>query len=140
MALVQRLVHAPPIPESMLPAVRRSLGPLLAGQAAAKLARGGGGACRRACGSRCAPTSARGSRGCAGCTVLGLWGKVVLVPLVGTIDTRRGDEITERVLSELTVKRARYVLLVGTGVRHVDTNAADQFLRMVRSVKLLDAS
>jgi superfamily II DNA or RNA helicase len=37
-ALVQRLVHAPPIPGSMLPAVRRSLRPLLAGEVADGLA------------------------------------------------------------------------------------------------------
>ncbi len=72
-------------------------------------------------------------------SVLELWGGVVLVPLVGTIDTQRGSEITERVLTALTSKRAHYVLLDVTGVQHVDTNAINQLLRMVGSVKLLGA-
>lgn len=42
-------------------------------------------------------------------------------------------------LTALTSKRAHYVLLDVTGVQHVDTNAINQLLRMVGSVKLLGA-
>ena len=64
---------------------------------------------------------------------------VLVVPLVGSIDSQRADAIQRRLLDEVTRLRARTVVLDVTGISMVDTAVARQLLRTAQAVRLLGA-
>jgi anti-anti-sigma regulatory factor len=72
--------------------------------------------------------------------VLQLAHDVVAMPIIGVVDARRGEQIMERLLAEVSARRARYVILDITGVEVVDTHTADHFLKVARSAGLLGAT
>jgi rsbT co-antagonist protein RsbR len=72
--------------------------------------------------------------------ILQIWDDVVALPIIGIIDTQRGEQIMERLLDVVSRRRARFVILDVTGVEMVDTRTADHFLRVARSAALLGAT
>jgi anti-anti-sigma regulatory factor len=72
--------------------------------------------------------------------VLEVWDQVLVVPIIGVIDEKRGAEITETVLAAVVEKQARFVLLDLTGMDVVDTSMADRLLRVLRATSLLGAT
>ncbi|WP_146650387.1 STAS domain-containing protein [Labilithrix luteola] len=72
--------------------------------------------------------------------VLQIWDGVLAVPIVGDVDRDSSAEITERLLTEVVARRARFVIIDLTAVDLVDTQAADALLRVARSVQLLGTS
>lgn len=72
--------------------------------------------------------------------VMEIWDHTLLLPIVGTLDTRRSEELLSTLLDSIVSKQARYVILDVTGVEVVDTKTADTLLRVVRAAKLLGAS
>ncbi len=71
--------------------------------------------------------------------VLELWQDVLVLPVVGLVDTQRSAQMTERALAEITRQRARFLVVDLTGVEVLDTSTADRFLRLARAVRLLGA-
>jgi anti-anti-sigma regulatory factor len=74
-----------------------------------------------------------------GCPIIPLIKGVLLVPLVGAIDSARSREIIERVLSGVNEQRAVHVLLDITGVPLVDTLVAAALVQTARAAELLGA-
>jgi anti-anti-sigma regulatory factor len=74
-----------------------------------------------------------------GCPIIPLMKGVLLVPLVGTIDSARAAQIIERVLEEVGRAQAERVLLDITGVLLVDTPVAAALIQTARAVGLLGA-
>jgi anti-anti-sigma regulatory factor len=72
--------------------------------------------------------------------VLEVWDRVLLVPLIGTMDSARTSEVAERTLEAVTRKRARFVIVDITGVQVVDTAVANHLVGMASAVKMLGAS
>lgn len=64
---------------------------------------------------------------------------VVVMPLVGAIDSARAQQIMEVLLEGIATYQADTVLLDISGVRVVDTQVADALLRSARAVQLLGA-
>lgn len=64
---------------------------------------------------------------------------VLVLPLVGTIDSRRAQQITEQVLEAVERERAATIVLDITGVITVDTQTAQLLLRTAQAVRLLGA-
>lgn len=64
---------------------------------------------------------------------------VVVMPLVGAIDSARAQQIMEVLLEGIASYQADTVLLDISGVRVVDTQVADALLRSARAVQLLGA-
>jgi anti-anti-sigma regulatory factor len=69
--------------------------------------------------------------------VLQLWTNVLAMPIIGVVDSRRSAEIMERLLSEITAKQSRFVILDITGVEIVDTKTADHFIKVIKAAELL---
>ena len=69
--------------------------------------------------------------------VLQLWTNVLAMPIIGVVDSRRSAEIMERLLSEITARQSRFVILDITGVEIVDTKTADHFIKVIRAAELL---
>src|SRR5690606_29475559 len=67
--------------------------------------------------------------------VLELWEDVLVLPVIGLVDTQRSAQMTERALAEITRQRARFLVVDLTGVEVLDTSTADRFLRLARAVR-----
>ncbi len=64
---------------------------------------------------------------------------VILLPLVGTIDSHRAQQIMETVLARVTEAQSRVLILDIAGVPVVDTQVADYLLKATAAVRLLGA-
>jgi rsbT co-antagonist protein RsbR len=64
---------------------------------------------------------------------------VVAMPLVGSMDERRADQVLETLLTGVRESAARFAILDITGVPVVDTQVAAALLRAARAVRLLGA-
>ncbi|HEY8375281.1 MAG TPA: STAS domain-containing protein [Nannocystis sp.] len=62
---------------------------------------------------------------------------ILVVPLVGAVDTFRTELLTERLLQEVARTRAQGVILDVSGVPVFDTEAARLVVRLARAVRLL---
>lgn len=71
--------------------------------------------------------------------IIKVWEGVLMVPLIGSVDSERAADMMHRLLSAVVRERADDVILDFTGIGSVDTSTADHFLRLISSVKLLGA-
>jgi len=71
--------------------------------------------------------------------VLEVWDDVLVLPVVGVVDTARSMQMEERLLAAVAHHRSRFVIIDLTGVGTVDTSTADRFLKLARSARLLGA-
>ncbi len=65
--------------------------------------------------------------------------RVLLLPIVGTIDTQRAHQIMETVLVQIVEQQAKVMILDIAGVPVVDTRVADHILKTTAAVQLLGA-
>jgi rsbT co-antagonist protein RsbR len=66
-----------------------------------------------------------------------VWDHVLTVPLVGTIDTQRANELIERLLVQVSRAGARFAILDLTGAEALDTATASHILQLLDSLRLL---
>ncbi len=71
--------------------------------------------------------------------LLPLSGKVVLMPIIGAIDSRRAQQVVETLLLGVAQYKAEIAILDITGVQVVDTQVANTFIQSARAVQLLGA-
>lgn len=64
---------------------------------------------------------------------------VLLLPLIGHVDTQRGEAIMQALLHGVSEQRARVVILDVTGLADVDTQVGQLLLQAVRATELLGA-
>jgi rsbT co-antagonist protein RsbR len=64
---------------------------------------------------------------------------VVIMPLIGTIDSQRAQQIMEALLDGVARYQANLVILDITGVQMVDTQVAKALVQVAQAVKLLGA-
>jgi rsbT co-antagonist protein RsbR len=65
---------------------------------------------------------------------------VLLLPLIGTIDTARAMQVMENVLMRVVERQAKVMILDIAGVPIVDTRVANHLLQTTEAVRLLGAS
>jgi rsbT co-antagonist protein RsbR len=66
--------------------------------------------------------------------------RVVAMPLVGTLDTRRAQQVIDTLLEGIARTGAAVAILDITGVQVVDTQVANAILRAAKAVRLLGAN
>lgn len=64
---------------------------------------------------------------------------VMVLPLVGAVDSRRATQVMESVLEKIVENQAEVLILDITGVPIVDTGVANHLIQMARAVTLLGA-
>jgi rsbT co-antagonist protein RsbR len=69
--------------------------------------------------------------------VVRLWEQIILVPLVGVIDTVRARQFTERLLEAITRHEAQVTIIDVTGVPVFDTGVARHIMKAVEAAQLL---
>lgn len=62
---------------------------------------------------------------------------VVVMPLIGTLDSRRAQDVMETLLQGIAEHQAEYAILDVTGVKVVDTQVAQALVRVAQAAKLL---
>jgi rsbT co-antagonist protein RsbR len=63
--------------------------------------------------------------------------RILLLPIVGTVDTQRAHQIMETVLVQVVEQQAKVMILDIAGVPVVDTKVADHILKTTAAVQLL---
>ena len=71
--------------------------------------------------------------------ILQLWEGILVLPVIGFVDSARSQQMMERLLEEIVERQARHVIIDVTGVAVMDTQTADYFTKIFNSVKLLGA-
>lgn len=71
--------------------------------------------------------------------VVQLWDGVLAVPLIGTLDSFRTQQVTETILEAVVETRSEQVILDITGVPTVDTQVAHHLLKTVAALRLMGA-
>jgi len=69
--------------------------------------------------------------------VMEVWDDVLVLPIVGVVDTRRSVDIMNNLLAKIVEGQSKCVILDITGVEIVDTKTADYLLKVVRAATLL---
>lgn len=71
--------------------------------------------------------------------VIRVYDRVLLLPLVGAIDSHRAHQVMESVLLNIVEAQARCIIIDIAGVPVVDTRVADHLLKTTAAVRLLGA-
>lgn len=69
--------------------------------------------------------------------IMDIWEDVLLLPIVGVLDTRRSADVMSNLLDAVCQKQCKYVILDITGVEVVDTSTADYLIKVVRALGML---
>lgn len=69
--------------------------------------------------------------------IIDLWEGILTLPIVGTVDSQRAVDITEKLLQRINENNAACVIIDLTGVDVVDTMTADHLIKLVKSARLL---
>lgn len=69
--------------------------------------------------------------------IIDVWDEVVMLPIVGVVDTQRSVEMTEMLLRRIERGGAACVIIDLTGVDVVDTATANHLISMTRAAQLL---
>jgi rsbT co-antagonist protein RsbR len=71
--------------------------------------------------------------------IIKIWDQVLVLPLIGAIDTRRSQRLTESLLTDIAATMTRMAILDITGVPAVDSAVANHLIKTVSAVRLLGA-
>jgi anti-anti-sigma factor len=71
--------------------------------------------------------------------ILQLWEGILVLPVIGFVDSVRSQQMMERLLESIVERQARHVIIDVTGVAVMDTQTADYFTKIFNSVRLLGA-
>jgi rsbT co-antagonist protein RsbR len=71
--------------------------------------------------------------------VIKVYDRVLLLPIVGTVDTQRANQIMEAVLVQVVEQQAKVIIIDIAGVPVVDTKVANHILQTTAAVQLLGA-
>jgi rsbT co-antagonist protein RsbR len=71
--------------------------------------------------------------------VLSIYDGVLLLPLIGSIDSARANDIIATLLEQTAVRQARSVIMDVTGLSTIDTQVANVLLQAAQAAQLLGA-
>jgi rsbT co-antagonist protein RsbR len=72
--------------------------------------------------------------------VMKLRERLLLLPIIGALDTRRMQQLTEQLLEEIKVQRAQVVVIDITGVAEIDREVANHLVETVEAARLMGAA
>jgi len=71
--------------------------------------------------------------------IIKLWEGILVLPLIGTLDSKRTQEVMEKLLNAIIIHGSKVIILDITGVLTVDTLVANYILKTAAAVNLIGA-
>ena len=71
--------------------------------------------------------------------VIQVWDKVLVLPVIGTLDSLRASRLTESLLERISADQAEVVIIDISGVPAIDTDVAQHLLKTVEAARLMGA-
>ncbi len=68
-----------------------------------------------------------------------IWDEILILPLIGTLDTIRANKMIEQLLEAIRRESARYIIMDGTAVQTIDDTGATNIIKATAAIKLLGA-
>lgn len=68
-----------------------------------------------------------------------LWENILMLPIVGTIDSRRVQEIMDTMLAKILETESKVIILDILGVPTIDSAVANHIIKMTQASKLMGA-
>jgi len=68
-----------------------------------------------------------------------IWDEILILPLIGTLDTVRADKMIAQLLDAIRRESARYIIMDGTAVQSMDETGARNIIKATVAIKLLGA-
>jgi rsbT co-antagonist protein RsbR len=72
--------------------------------------------------------------------VIQVWDKVLVLPIIGTLDSLRAARLTEGLLERIAEHQAEVVILDVSGVPAIDTDVAQHLLKTVEAARLMGSA
>ena len=69
--------------------------------------------------------------------VIQLWDRVLVAPLIGTLDSRRAQSVTENLLGRVLDTKSEFAIIDITGVPTVDTMVAQHLIKTTTALRLM---
>lgn len=69
--------------------------------------------------------------------IVEVWDNILALPIVGSVDSKRAQDITESLLNSASEKRAQVMIIDITGLPVLDTSTANHILKAVQALELL---
>lgn len=69
--------------------------------------------------------------------IIQVWDQILVVPIIGILDSDRTAQIMEDLLEKISLTKARIGLLDITGVPYIDSTTAQHLIETVNAVRLL---
>jgi anti-anti-sigma regulatory factor len=69
--------------------------------------------------------------------VIQVWDNVLVLPIIGTLDSVRASRLTEGLLERIAADQAEVVILDVSGVPTIDTDVAQHLLKTVEAARLM---
>jgi len=69
--------------------------------------------------------------------VTALWENILMLPVVGIIDSKRSQDIMNAMLSKISATQSKIIILDISGVAIVDTAVANHLIKITRATKLM---
>ena len=71
--------------------------------------------------------------------VMQVWDRILALPIIGTLDSQRAAQLTERLLQKIAADEAEFVIIDISGVPMIDTQVAQHLLKTVQGARLMGA-
>jgi len=66
-----------------------------------------------------------------------LWNKMLLLPIIGTVDSKRAQMIMETILTKIAETESKVIIMDILGVQTVDTAVANHLIKITRATKIM---
>jgi rsbT co-antagonist protein RsbR len=71
--------------------------------------------------------------------VIRLWDSILALPVIGTLDSARAQNVMDGLLEEIVATRAQFAIIDITGVPTVDTLVAQHLIQTISAARLMGA-
>lgn len=66
-----------------------------------------------------------------------LWESILMLPIVGVVDSKRAQEIMETILTKILETEAKFIILDILGVPNIDSAVANHFIKITKATALM---
>ncbi|MFW6111304.1 MAG: STAS domain-containing protein [Thermoproteota archaeon] len=66
-----------------------------------------------------------------------VWENVILVPIIGILDTHRAEIVSEKLLDKVVKEEARFVIIDINGVEAMDTRVVKHLIDIIKALELM---